>query len=300
MDFTNKLNFPQYIADWLAHDDYDHNYDPYTVSATTLMKPIRATLLTQRYHEHLEKDVVDFIASKVGTAIHDSIENITTENVTKEVREERLVTTSSGQPYKVTGKFDVLVKEDDGTYTLRDIKTTSVWAYIYGGKDKDYIEQLSIYRWLLSQNFNVNITGYIDFFFTDWQSSKAKNEHTYPQHRVSPSYAVQLKSLEETEAWIMSRVVEIEAQREVEDNKLPYCTKEELWATDEVFAVYKTDAKRATKLCDSLEEAQAYKQNKKIVGMIQKRSSKMRRCNYCPALPFCNQGQTYANKNLLA
>ena len=83
MEYTNNLNLPQYIVDWLKNDDYDHDPDPYTISATTLMKPTRAFLLTTRHVNKLQQDVSDLIASKMGSAIHDSIESVKTESVQK-------------------------------------------------------------------------------------------------------------------------------------------------------------------------------------------------------------------------
>lgn len=40
MKYTNKHNFPDFVVQWLEHDEYD--YDENTISATTLMKPARA------------------------------------------------------------------------------------------------------------------------------------------------------------------------------------------------------------------------------------------------------------------
>ena len=44
MKITNKTNLPKYIYEWLAADDYDYNYDPYVISTTTLMKPIKVKI----------------------------------------------------------------------------------------------------------------------------------------------------------------------------------------------------------------------------------------------------------------
>lgn len=300
MDYTNKLNLPQYIVDWLEKDNYDHDHDPYTVSATTLMKPTRATLLTIRYADRLQQDVSDLIASRVGNAIHDSIERIETDGVQKEVR---VMATMDIGPvtYKVTGKFDVLTQEENGTFTLRDIKTTSVWSYILGGKDEDYERQLSIYRYLLTaEGYDVNDVGYIDFFFTDWQGIKARNDKDYPQHRIHAGYRIQLMTMEDTETYIREQLEAIERDRNKADDNLTPCTRQELWAENEKYAVYKNGAKRASRVLDSREEAEEYKAQKRISGFIQKRDPKVRRCNYCSAFPFCNQGQSYANQGLLA
>lgn len=299
MNYTNKLGLPQYIVDWLLADDYNHNYDPYTISATTLMKPTRAHLLTIRHRDQLETDASDIIAARVGTALHDSISVVKSEGYKKEERASREIQLES-VTYKITGKYDILQDNDDGTYSLRDIKTTSVWARILGGKDEGYCQQLSVYRWLLNgQGLPVTDIGYIDFFFTDWQSAKAKTDKDYPKHKVYTGHAVQLMSLEKTEEWIKSRLELIEKNKNLADENLQECTREELWAGVEKFAVMKRGGKRATKLCDTKEEAEEYIKTKQIAGYVQYRPPKVRRCNYCPGLPFCNQGISYQKQGLL-
>jgi hypothetical protein len=296
--FTNKFNLPQYLVDWLTQDDYDHSTVPNMLSATTLMKPIRATIISSRHSSEIEVDVSDLIATKMGTAIHDSVEKVSTKDVTKEHRVWKLIEVD-GVTFTVTGKYDLLVKESDDVWHLRDIKTTSVWAYIHGGKDLEYQRQLSIYRWILSGTYNVSLTGYIDFFFTDWQSFNASNDSSYPQKRIYPGYQVKLFPLEEIESYIRQRLSLFNNYRNTVDDDLPLCTREELWSTDEKFAIKKKDAKRATKLCDSREQAIEYMKDKNITGKIEHRPAKARRCKYCSASPYCNQYASLVQRNLI-
>lgn len=287
MHYTNKNNLPQYLVDWLIHDSYDYNQDPLTLSATTLMKPVRAYWLTARHGDKLEIDVSELVAARLGSAIHDSIERVETDNVFKEERVKKTVEID-GVTFTISGKYDILTLE--GTkWILRDIKTTSVWAYIYGGKDEDYRKQLSIYRWLLHGEKEVEPVAYIDMIFTDWQSMKAKTEDNYPPQRIHPGYRIELLSLEETEAYIRDRLSNFYKYKDVTDSSLPNCSKEELWASEDTYAVMKPDAKRATKVCDSKQEAEAYMVEKKIKGFVDFRPGKVKRCNYCSAAPFCSQ-----------
>ena len=85
MKYTNKHNFPDFVVQWLQTDEYD--YEENTLSATTLMQPARAYALKKQNWEHLEIDVSDLIASRYGTAIHDSVEKV---NLTGCKQEERL------------------------------------------------------------------------------------------------------------------------------------------------------------------------------------------------------------------
>jgi hypothetical protein len=296
MQYTNRHNFPQYIADWLIADDYDYTTEPNTFSATTLLKPVKVYWLTERNGESLSVDVSDLAASKIGSAVHDSIERIKTPGVTKEVRLEKTIEVD-GATYTVRGKFDILERNKDNTATLRDIKTTSVWSYILGGKDEDYCQQLSIYRWLAHKEsfYSINDIAYVDFFFTDWQSSKAKNDRTYPPRKIRPGYEVQLMSLEETESFIVKKIRQLAKYQNSIEDQLPMCDKKELWATEEKYAVTKHKATKATKLCNSHAEAEQYMKDKNIKGYIEHRPFKVKRCKYCSAFPFCKQGKEYAN-----
>ncbi len=297
MHYTNRHNLPQYLVDWLIHDNYDHNQDPLTISATTLMKPVRAYWLTARHGNELETDVSDLVAARLGNAIHDSIELVETPNVSKEQRTKRQVTIGN-ETFTISGKYDLLVNQN-GKWILRDIKTTSVWAYIFGGKDEDYRKQLSIYRWLLQDTFKVEETAFIDFIFTDWSSTKARQEDNYPQQRIHPSYPIKLMSLEETETYVTSRLSEFFQFRDITDSALPLCTKEELWASEDKFAVMKPAAKRATKLCDSRNEAETYMVREQIKGYIEPRPGKVKRCKYCSASPFCSQYKSMNQAGLI-
>lgn len=297
MRITNKRGLPAYLVDWLKSDDYDYNYDPNTISATSILKPTRQQLITQRHVDDLEIDVLDLVANRYGNAIHDSVERIQTPGVQKERRVVRELTIE-GQVWKITGKFDILVQDGD-KFTLRDIKSTSVWSFIFGGKDEDYRTQLSIYRWLLSTECSVEQTAYIDFFFTDWQASKAKIDDTYPRNRIQPGYRIDLLSLEETEKLIRDKIIEIINNRDKPDDELPLCTKEELWAEEDTWAVMKIGNKRATKLCDSQKAALEYISNNSLKAEVVHREGKIKRCKYCSAAPFCNQFKDMRAKGLV-
>ena len=301
MKYTNKHNLPLHIVDWLINDDYDHDETVNTISTTTLMKPVRAYWLSQRHNKDLQMDVTDLIASSMGRAIHDSMEKAPTQDIIREQRFKRVLKIGD-EDWTVTGKFDMLVDNHDGTWHLRDIKTTSVWVYVLGGKDEDYVKQMSVYRWLLQDEYDVSDEAYIDFVFTDWQSSKAREDPKYPQLKILPSYKVELWSLEETEAWVKDRLQAFKSYRDTDDTKLPYCTRDELWAANDKYAVRKAGAARATRVLDSEDEAKAYIADKKLgtIASIEKRPAKVKRCSYCPALPFCNQGTYYLNNGRIA
>ena len=70
---TNDKNIPLAIAVWLATDDYSKREG--SISVTTLMKSVRQIVLSARAAQvGRDMDVSVFTASRMGTAIHDSIE----------------------------------------------------------------------------------------------------------------------------------------------------------------------------------------------------------------------------------
>lgn len=297
MKYTNRMNFPKYIFDWLSADNYDHSKDDHAFSATTLLKPVKVHWLTARYLDGIESDVTERLSSCLGNAIHDSLEKVKTEGVSKEQRLKRSLKINNID-LTVVGKYDVLVHEKE-RWTLRDIKTTSVWAYIYGGKDDEYSKQLSIYRWLLQDICSVDSVAFIDFFFTDWQSSKAKTDPSYPQYRLIPGYKIDLMTFQQTEEYLKTRLFLFEKYRNVPDLQLPDCTLAELWATKEVFAVKKPDNQRATKLCDTQKEAEQYIANNKLKAIVERRAPRAKRCSYCGANNFCKQYATLVQQGLI-
>jgi len=283
MKYTNKRDYPDFIVEWLQHDEYD--YDKNTLSATTLMQPPRAYALTQQNWENLEIDVEDLIASRYGTAIHDSVEKV---NLTGCKQEERLKKAVKNKI--ISGKFDILKEVSDKRWQLIDVKSTSVWTHIYGSRDEDYRTQLSIYRWLaLQNNYSVIQTAKIWMIFTDWSKSKAKEDPKYPQSRLIVK-EIELWGDEETLKYIGDRISLLETARNMEQKDMPKCTNKELWASGETWAMFKDGGKRAIKVYKSEDLAIEHNRvdpNHKIVH----RPGKVARCRYCQARKFCSQYQ---------
>jgi len=282
MKYTNKRNYPDFVVEWLQHDEYD--YDKNTLSATTLMQPPRAYALTQQNWDNLEIDVEDLIASRYGTAIHDSIEKV---NLTGCKQEERLKKAVKNKI--ISGKFDILKEISDKRWQLIDVKSTSVWTYIYGSRDEDYKKQLSIYRWLAIQhNYSVVQTAKIWMIFTDWSSAKAKEDPKYPQSRIVVK-EIDLLGEEQTLKYIGERISLLEGTMKKEQNDMPKCTNEELWASGETWAIMMKGGKRAIKVYK--EEEKAKEHEMKPGYEIIHRPGKVARCRYCNARKFCNQYQ---------
>lgn len=314
---TNKFGVPLALAVWAVDDDYDYIREEGYISATSLLKPIRAITLTPRVPASLrvQEDVVDFVARGLGNSIHGGVEKAWTQNYRKNLRklgynddvidavrinpdpkevtadilpiyvEQRAIKeiVVGGELWKVGGKFDLCIQG-----ILQDTKTTSTFKYVKG-ETREYMLQGSIYRWLHPDKITSNFIR-ICFVFTDWMKSRA-NDPNYPSQRVL-SIDVELMSIEETERWVRNRISLIQQFRGVPETAVPHCTPEELWVDPTVYKYYSNPLKldRATKNFDT-DKAGAYaylaSQGKGIVREI---AGTPKRCGYCSAQPICTQG----------
>jgi len=241
--------------------------------------------------------VFDFVATSMGTALHDSVElawkdkakvveildNMGYMNggdIYDKVTFEKRTVKEVGE-YKISGKFDMVF---DGI--VADIKSTSTWTYIFGSNDEDYIKQMSIYRWL-NPELITNDYGYIEFIFTDWSAVKAKQDSQYPQQRTATK-KLKLMSIDETQKFIEDKLSEVRTNELIEDDKLPDCTDEELWASEDIWKVYKGASRaRAMKNFDNEADAQAFASAKGATVVHFK--GEVKRCNYCSFQEYCNQ-----------
>lgn len=318
---TNITGVSLPLAVWLAADDYDFSPDNRSISATSLLKPVRQILLKERLDPTTREtpDVSDFIASRLGHSIHDGIEKAWIKNYVSSLKAlgysdevidrirvnptDHELRASNGiipvyleqrgsrefRGYNISGKFDMVL---DGE--LQDFKTTSVYTLMKGSKDEDYCLQGSLYRWIHSEKITSDYIN-INFVFTDWQRGRAKVEKNYPEQRVA-EHRVPLMTLKETERWISNRIDELEAHADLPENKLPFCSDKDLWRGDTVWKYYsnpeKTDG-RSTKNFDNKAEAYSFLSQKGGKGVVIEVPGLVKACGYCPAAPICTQKDLY-------
>ena len=312
--FTNKQQLSLPLAVFLVNDTYDYDSRDTAISTTAILRSIRSIVLSMQ-HDTLEKevDIIDLAASKLGTAFHDACESawknpealkIALTAIGKEDWQNRIKVNSSvlskedipiyieqrhekqlGE-YTITGKYDVVVNG-----RLSDYKSTSVYSVIFGSNDQKYVLQGSIYRWL-SPDIITDDHMDIEFIFTDWSKAKALQQKDYPQNRVMTK-AYPLMSLEATEQWLTAKLKEIHTYRSAEQETLPECTDEELWATPTVYKYYKNPSKldRSTKNFDTLDAANARLTSEGSVGIVNEVKVQVKACTYCNALNVCNQAK---------
>ncbi len=312
--FTNKNQLSLPLAVFLVNDTYDYDDRDRAISTTAILRSIRSIVLSMQ-HDTLEKevDIIDLAASKLGTAFHDACESawknpealkIALTAIGKEDWQDRIkinspVLSEEDIPiyieqrhekqlgeYTITGKYDVVVNG-----RLSDYKSTSVYSVIFGSNDQKYVLQGSIYRWL-SPDIITDDHMDIEFIFTDWSKAKALQQKDYPQNRVMTK-TYPLMSLEATEQWLITKLKEIHTYHNADQETLPECTDEELWATPTVFKYYKNPSKldRSTKNFDTLDAANARLASEGSVGIINEVKGQVKACTYCNALNVCNQAK---------
>lgn len=301
------------MAVFLANDSYDYNDDQYTVSATTLLKPIRQLVLAARVPAEAQAvDLSSMIASRMGTAIHDAIENAWVnkyqtamqalgypQRVIEQVRvNPDPKTVEDGQipiyleqrSHKKVGKWTVSGKFDFvGDGRVEDFKTTSVYTYLNQTNDDKYVMQGSIYRWL-NPDIITRDDMAIQFIFTDWSGAKARSDANYPQSRTLQK-VFGLKSVREIDSFINRKLSQIEQSWNLPEEALPLCTDEELWRSVPVYKYYRDPSKvggKSTKNFDDLQEANLHRATKGV-GVVIEKPGEVTACKYCPAFTLCGQ-----------
>lgn len=310
--YTNQTELPVPVAVWLAHDDYEHSEAG--LSATSLLKPIRQVILTQRVPEGEGiVDISSLIKSSIGTAIHDAIEHSwrseklpetlaslgVPEKIIKRVRINpeqiengptipmhlELRTAKDVLGVKITGKFDFV---DDGH--LIDFKTTSTFAYTSGNKDDDYILQGSIYRWLNPDIITDEFMSIV-FIFTDWQKTRYLSDpRNYPRSQIVARHFKMLPA-SEVQLYVENRVRQLQFYSDKPEAELPLCTDKELWRKADQFKYYKNPQKmtKSTANFETLGEANQRYLDDGAVGVVKIVKGGVSACLYCSAYTMCTQ-----------
>jgi hypothetical protein len=279
---------------------------------------MRQIVLSQQNKQILKKvDLVDLVASRMGSAIHDGCEKAWKDraNVDKALRvmganeyaiDNIVVNPVAVQPGQlpiyveqrtektllemiISGKFDLVL---DGI--LNDYKSTSVWGYIFDSNAENYTKQGSIYKWLNPDKITSDYIN-INFIFTDWSAIKARSDPSrYPQQRVTTK-AYPLWSIPQTEAWISERISVYKSLQNASQDQLPKCTDDELWASKTTYKYYKNPqaAGKSTKNFICMDDAIARKANDGDVGRIDTIMGEVKACRYCPVVGICKQAEDF-------
>lgn len=314
---TNTANLPMSVSLWLAHDDYDHSSDPYSISATSLLKPIKSLVLGRRAVGNSQSDVADLIPSRMGTAIHTAIEsawlspelpkhllelgysprvidNIVVNPTKEQLTEDSVPIYMELRGFKKVGKYTVSGKFDFVSGgVLEDFKTTGTYGYINQSNAEKFIQQGSIYKWLHPDIITEDYM-YIQYIFTDWSAAKARSDKNYPASRIVPQKFV-LNSVQETEAFVSERINLVDTLENADESAMPDCTPKDLWERDPVFKYYKNPNSRArsTKNFTTYFEAHERLMQDGSVGIVVEVKGEIKFCAYCPAVDICQQAAGY-------
>jgi len=316
--YLNETGLPLSVAAYLAADFYDHV--PNTLSATALLKPTRQLILGKRVPKELQvNDLQSMVKSRIGTSIHDGVEKVWLGGHYEDAMRslgydestiERIVVNpapSAVQPgqipvyleqrmfrehmgHRVSGKFDFI-----GDGHLQDVKTTSVFSYIYDTKTEDYQLQGSIYRWLDQGQRITEDYMSILFIFTDWMAGKAKMDKNYPPNQAMQK-KIPLLSLDDTEDYISNKLSDLAQFKDTDEPDLPRCSDKELWRKPATYKYYKDgnpNAARSTKNFDNPGDAYARQQKDGGGGIVVEKPGEVIACRYCPAFPICTQKDEY-------
>jgi hypothetical protein len=285
MRITNKLNLPESFVSAVTYDDYTGHG---TLSVTSLLVPTQALVLARRHEADIEEDAANRVWLLLGSAAHEVLRR--SKAGEDERIEERLSTTLEIFPEEVvvSGEFDIL--RADGR--LEDYKVTSAWVILHDSKLEDWWLQLSMYRTLCAAN-GVETSGHgrIIAILRDWSLSKAKQGGNYPELPVVVR-DFELMPPEAGMNHIRTRATAFVDASQLPDADLPPCSPKERIQQASEWAVYKGQNKRATKLFEDQESANAFAGDmpEKDKARVEQRPGRFVRCDdYCSARPWCHQ-----------
>jgi hypothetical protein len=311
--YGNVSSVPLSLAVFLATDNYDYNHDPLTISATSLIKPLRQIILSSRVPADLSAiDLTQMVPLRMGTAIHDAIERSWMVNHVQAMKAlgypDRVIAKVRINPepgtlgpddipiymeqrahrkvgkYTISGKFDFV-----GDGRVEDFKTTSTYTWVNNTNDDKYILQGSLYRWL-NPTIVTKDEMAIQFIFTDWSKAKAMQDPKYPQSRIQQKL-LPLKSIPETDAFVRRKLQQIEAYWDTPEEEIPHCTDEDLWRSEPVYKYYKDPSKtaRSTKNFPTRQEAVLRYIEDGSKGLVKEVPGQATACKYCQAFAVCGQ-----------
>ena len=252
-------------------------------SVTEILKSPKQIVLGKRHWTDLEEDVSDRVKAWIGTSVHKALAK-SDQKQSGIVSEGRLSIPVGW--FTLSGEADYY---DSETKTIADYKTTSVYSWIYESRNTDFELQLNLYAYLFRYHgFEVERLQIV-YIFTDWSKTKSKRELNYPESPIMVK-EFPLWKQEAIEEYLTDRITKIDLANT--SKTLPDCTPEERWEKPASWAIFKPGNKRATKVCNSEQEAHEYLDTNKGKFEIVYRPGESTRCKeYCNLLAFCEQGQ---------
>lgn len=281
MKLTNKFGLPDPVVRALTRNEYTRGAS--NRSVTQLIDSPQVRILRQEHWSSMEEDVSEKLWSALGSAAHRLFEDSGDEN---HLTEERLFVEEDG--WTISGAIDVQRIHADGSITVIDYKTTSVWSVMSG--KPEWERQLNMYGALVRRAKGSKVVSLkVVAILRDWRRGDAETKENYPK---APIVEVDIPMWDETlqDEYIRERVkIHQEAEfKRLVGEKLPQCSSDERWEKSAKYAVRKVGNKRAIKVFESLEEATAAKQEDHEIDV---RPGEATRCegNWCGVRDWCEQ-----------
>lgn len=191
--------------------------------------------------------------------------------------------------YVVGGKFDMVAEG-----VVQDVKSTTAYTWLFGGRDEEHILQGSIYRWLTPEIITEDYMV-INYIFTDWQKFQAKSNPNYPQKRLESKH-LKLLTYNQTETYIANKLKMLDMFKNSPEEDIPECTEEELWRSENQYKYFSDPNKtsgRSTRNFDNEQDATAFLVEKGGKGVVITVEGTVKRCGFCPAFSICKQKDKY-------
>jgi hypothetical protein len=288
MKLTNRFGIPETFVNVLKRPTYSKGAAH--LSVTQLINSPKIVALTKKFEAELEQDVADMVWSIFGSAIHNILEHGKDEN---HLVEERIHSMVDG--WKISGAVDLQVVDDQGGISIRDYKTTSVWAVM--NEKIEWEQQLNIYAWLVDtvkEDFHVTDLGIVAII-RDWSRRDAARNPDYPQAPVK-ELPIKLWPYEERKEFVQSRITSHSAcEFSMETGEdLPPCTPEEMWEKPTTWAIKKVGGARAKSVHDTEESMLKALEIAGPAYEIEVRPGSRTRCeSFCPVNTYCQQWRDY-------
>jgi len=281
---TNRFSLPQPVVNAVSEfREWKHG----EISITQLLAAPQRAYLERTYWHELEVDASDRLFILDGLADHYVLQHAADENT---FAEERLSVSLDG--WTITGQADLvegsLAVLDE--HKLTDYKRTSIWAAL---SDKpEWHGQVNGYVYLWESNGFIVTEAEIFARLRDWTKARA-NGGNYPPI-AAMTIPVLLWGHEIQEEFLRDRLHVHQATWQ-DGYVPPPCTPEERWRRATTYALIRGGNRRATKVCDTLAEADAWRsgQDKPSEYRIEQRRGASVRCEdgYCDVARWCPQFQ---------
>jgi hypothetical protein len=278
MKTTNRFGLPAPIVEAIRRDTYTKGEADFSV--TGLLRPPRIAELERRHDEEIEEDVSEHVYRLLGQTMATVLERAG-------VPERRFIMEIEvdGKMYSVSGKPD---RFKDGV--LQDWKLTTAWKAKGQACPDEFEKQLNMYGELMRANsYEVRALEAV-LILRDWSKLEMFRNEDYPRAQVAVLSAPVWPS-DIVQQFMRSRIrIHLAARKQ-----LPFCSKEDRWAKDDVFAVMKKGRKTAVRLFNNEIAAKNFIQEQELdpaLHYVERRPGESTRCKfYCPVGKFCEQYQ---------